>query len=121
LSGDLWRRQHPDRPRLIEHRARTPGRQRSCPSSEPNRVCSAKIGKASPHRPASRRLFVAENLSVFSWGPNTIDLQWKMRTNYNARPCDGERKAAGAGTMANNGKNNAQGHGNSRKSGRVTR
>jgi hypothetical protein len=42
-----------------------------------------------------------------------------MRANYNARPCDGERKAAGAGTMENNGKNNAQNNGNSRKSGRV--
>jgi hypothetical protein len=42
-----------------------------------------------------------------------------MRANYNARPGNGERKAAGAGTMANNGKNNAQNNGNSRKSGRV--
>src|ERR1700756_5300598 len=50
---------------------------------------------------------------------NTIDLQWKMRANYNARPCGGERKAAGAETMKNNGKNNAQNNGNSRKSGRV--
>jgi hypothetical protein len=50
---------------------------------------------------------------------NTGDLQWKMRTNYNARPCDGERKAAGAGTMASNGKNNAENNGSSRKSGRV--
>jgi hypothetical protein len=38
---------------------------------------------------------------------NTIDLQWKMRADYNARPCDGEGKAAGAGTMENNEKNNA--------------
>jgi hypothetical protein len=37
---------------------------------------------------------------------NTIDLQWKMRANYNARPCDGNRKAAATGTMENNGKNN---------------
>jgi hypothetical protein len=50
---------------------------------------------------------------------NTIDLQWKMRANYNARLCDGERKTAGAGTMASNGKNNAPGNGNSRNSGRV--
>jgi hypothetical protein len=50
---------------------------------------------------------------------NTIDLQWKMRANYKARLCVSLRKAAGAGTMANNGKNNAQGDGNSRKSGRV--
>jgi hypothetical protein len=50
---------------------------------------------------------------------NTIDLQWKMGANYNARPCDGERKSAGAITMANNGKNNAQNNGNSRKSARV--
>jgi hypothetical protein len=42
---------------------------------------------------------------------NTIDLQWKMRANYNARPCDGGRKAAGAGTMASNGRNNALGNG----------
>jgi hypothetical protein len=46
---------------------------------------------------------------------NTGDLRRKkyrrstmeMRANYNARPWDGERKAAGAGTMENNGKNNA--------------
>jgi hypothetical protein len=50
---------------------------------------------------------------------NTIDLQWKMRANYNARPCGGERKAAVPRTMASNGKNNAQNNGNSRKSGRV--
>ena len=50
---------------------------------------------------------------------NTIDLQWKMRANYNARPCDRERKAAGATTMENNGKNNAQNNGNRRTSGRV--
>jgi hypothetical protein len=36
-----------------------------------------------------------------------------MRVNYNARACDGERKAAGARTMASNGKNNAQNNGNS--------
>jgi hypothetical protein len=42
-----------------------------------------------------------------------------MRANYNARPCDGERKAAVPRTMASNGKNNAQSNGNSRKSGRV--
>jgi hypothetical protein len=35
------------------------------------------------------------------FGKNTIDLQWKMRANYNARPCGGERNAAGAGTGAN--------------------
>ena len=50
---------------------------------------------------------------------NTIDLQWKMRANYNARPCEGDRKAAGAATMASNGKSNAQSNRNSRKSGRV--
>jgi hypothetical protein len=47
----------------------------------------------------------------------------KCDGNYNARSCDGEKKAAGAGTMANNGKNNgknnAQGNGNRRKSERV--
>jgi hypothetical protein len=42
-----------------------------------------------------------------------------MRANYNARPCDGERKAAGAITMENNGKNNAQNNGNNRDSGRL--
>jgi hypothetical protein len=31
-----------------------------------------------------------------------------MCANYNVRPCDGKRKAAGAGTMANNGKNNGK-------------
>jgi hypothetical protein len=50
---------------------------------------------------------------------NTIDLQWKMRANYNVSPCDDERKAADARTMENNGKNNAQNNGNSRTSGRV--
>jgi len=50
---------------------------------------------------------------------NTIDLQWKMGANYNARPCDGERKSAGAGTGANNEKNSAHGNGNRRKSGRL--
>jgi hypothetical protein len=38
---------------------------------------------------------------------NTIDLQWQMRANYNARLCASSRKAAGARTMENNGKNNA--------------
>ena len=42
-----------------------------------------------------------------------------MRANYNASPCKGKGKAIGAGTMANNEKNNAQNNGNSRKSGRV--
>ena len=31
-----------------------------------------------------------------------------MRAKYNARLCAGFRKSAGAGTMANNEKNNAQ-------------
>jgi hypothetical protein len=35
---------------------------------------------------------------------NTGDLQWKFDANYNARLCEGERKAAGARTMASNGK-----------------
>ena len=39
----------------------------------------------------------------------------KCDANYNAKPCAGEGKAAGAGTMANNGKSNAQSNGNSRK------
>jgi len=34
------------------------------------------------------------------FGKNTIDLQWKIHANYNARLCAGFRKAAGAG---NNG------------------
>src|SRR5262249_61012 len=57
------------------------------------------------------------------FGKNTIDLQWKMRANYNARPCAGGRKAAGKGTMASNGKSNARSNQNSRKSrgGRVRR
>jgi hypothetical protein len=42
---------------------------------------------------------------------NTIDLQWKIRANYNARLCASLRKAAGARTMGNNGKNNAQNNG----------
>jgi hypothetical protein len=50
---------------------------------------------------------------------NTGDLQWKIGANCNARPCDSERKAAGATTMENNGKNNAQNNGNRRTSGRV--
>jgi hypothetical protein len=50
---------------------------------------------------------------------NTIDLQWQKRANYNARLCASLRKAAGAGTMENNEKNNAQNNGNSRRSGRV--
>jgi hypothetical protein len=45
---------------------------------------------------------------------NTMDLQWNMRANYNARPCADERKVAGAKTMGNNGKNNAKNNGNSR-------
>ena len=53
------------------------------------------------------------------FGKNTIDLQWKMRANYNARPCAGEGKAAGAGTMENNAKNNAENNRNSRTSGRA--
>src|SRR5690348_6880381 len=50
---------------------------------------------------------------------NTGDLQGKMRANYNASPCDGERKAAGAGTEANREKNRAQNNGNRRTSGRA--
>jgi hypothetical protein len=30
---------------------------------------------------------------------NTIDLQWKIDANYNAKPCAAKRKAASAGTM----------------------
>src|SRR5262249_42343172 len=50
---------------------------------------------------------------------NTIDLQWKMRANYNARLWASLRKAAVAKTMKNNGKNNAQNNGNNRKSKRL--
>ena len=50
---------------------------------------------------------------------NTMDLQCECDADYNARPCAGEEKAAGAGTMENNGKNNAQSNRNSRKCGRV--
>jgi len=42
------------------------------------------------------------------FGKNTIDLQWKMRANYNARPCEDERKVASAKNNGNKGKNNAQ-------------
>ena len=42
-----------------------------------------------------------------------------MRPNYNAMPCDRERKDAGAGTMENRGKNRAKNNGNRRTSGRV--
>jgi hypothetical protein len=41
-----------------------------------------------------------------------MDLQCECGANYNGRPCADERKAAGAGTMGNNGKNNAQNNGN---------
>src|SRR5215831_12759244 len=49
------------------------------------------------------------------FGKNTIDLQWKMRANYNARLCAGFKKSAGARTMENNGKNNVQSNRNRRK------
>jgi hypothetical protein len=42
------------------------------------------------------------------FGKNTIDLQWKMRANYNAGLCASLRKAAGARSIAINGKNNSQ-------------
>ena len=35
----------------------------------------------------------------------------KCDANYNAMPCADETKAAGAGTMGSNGKNNAQNNG----------
>jgi hypothetical protein len=38
---------------------------------------------------------------------NTSDLQGQMRAKYKATPCEGEGKTARAGTMENNGKNNA--------------
>jgi hypothetical protein len=50
-------------------------------------------------------------------GKNTGDLQWKIDAVCNATPCDDERKAAGAITMENNEKNNAENNGNNRKSG----
>jgi hypothetical protein len=65
---------------------------------------------------AVRRVACAEEKF---FGKNTMDLQWKMRANYNARPCNGERKAAGAKTMKNNGKNNAQNNENNGTSGRA--
>jgi hypothetical protein len=46
-------------------------------------------------------------------GKNTIDLQLKIRANYNATLRTDLRNAAGAKTMANNGKNNAQSNRNS--------
>jgi hypothetical protein len=42
---------------------------------------------------------------------NTMDLQWKIGTNYNASHCVGERKTPGARTMDNNEKNNAENNG----------
>jgi len=53
--------------------------------------------------PESRVVIASTRAGKFS-GKNTIDLQWKMRANYNARPCAGEGKAAGAGTMASDEK-----------------
>jgi hypothetical protein len=50
---------------------------------------------------------------------NTMDLQWKMRANYNAKPCEDKGKASGARTMENNGKNNAKNNGNSPRSRRA--
>jgi hypothetical protein len=84
--------------------------------------CTPAVRHETGHRvlPRGRPESPADRQARIAW-QNTIDLQWKMRANYNARPCDGERKAAGAGTMACNGKNNAQSNGNSRKSGRALR
>src|SRR5262249_51205978 len=50
---------------------------------------------------------------------NTIDLQWKMHADYNARLCASLRKAAGARTMENNGNNN--GKNNAQSNGTVAR
>jgi hypothetical protein len=44
---------------------------------------------------------------------NTSDLQGQMRAKYKATPCEGEGKTARAGTMENNGKNNAENNRNS--------
>jgi hypothetical protein len=52
------------------------------------------------------------------FGKNTIDLQWKMRANYNARRCGSLRKAASARSIASNGKNNSQ---NNRKQSEIRR
>jgi hypothetical protein len=38
------------------------------------------------------------------------DLQWKIDADYNARSCDSERKAGGAGTMGNNEKTMRKSH-----------
>jgi hypothetical protein len=48
--------------------------------------------------------------STENFAKNTIDLQWKMRANYNVRPCAGEKKAAGVRTMENNEKTMRKSH-----------
>jgi hypothetical protein len=62
---------------------------------------------------AIRRDAAASEISASSatkktFGKNTIDLQWKIDANYNARPCDRKRNAASARTMGSNGKNNGK-------------
>src|SRR5215469_12546134 len=77
----------------------------------------AKRGLESPAFVAHGRVQSKSPAKIF--GKNTIDLQWKMRANYNARLCGGFRKSVGARTMASNGKINAQNNGSGRKSGRM--
>src|SRR5262245_25421562 len=51
---------------------------------------------------------VQSNESKIFFQKNTMDLQWKMRADYNASPCAGSRKPASARTMENNEKNNGK-------------
>ena len=80
-----------------------------------SRIASSLVGSApNDERPAgAMKARRARRRKIFR--RNTIDLQWKMRANYNARLCAGFRKSAGARTMGNNGKNNAHSNRNSRK------
>jgi hypothetical protein len=48
-----------------------------------------------------------------------MDLQWKLRANYNVRLCASFRKSARTITMENNEKNNARSNGNNGTPGRV--
>src|SRR5205807_2362375 len=77
------------------------------------RVAKHRIGASGERtRPRTSDVPQSEILACLNrqkfFGRNTIDLQWKIDANYNARPWSGERKAAGATTMAKNEKNNPQ-------------
>jgi hypothetical protein len=81
-----------------KRRAAAPRRRASRTMGGPRAIGAMRIARSLGHR-AGR---------VRGTRQNTIDLQWKMRAHYNARRCDGERKAAVPRTMASNGKNNVQ-------------